>query len=34
VNILLETREVEWRMKNRVIWLEKGDENTKFSISV
>jgi hypothetical protein len=27
---LLEEREAEWRLKSRAIWLEKGDENTKF----
>jgi hypothetical protein len=26
---LLEEKEVEWRLKSRAIWLEKGDENTK-----
>jgi hypothetical protein len=29
-NKLLEWREVEWIFKSRVVWLEKGDENTKF----
>jgi hypothetical protein len=27
---LLEWREVKWRMKSRVAWLELGDENIKF----
>jgi len=27
---LLEEKEVAWRLKRRDIWLECGDENTKF----
>jgi len=28
---LLESNKVEWRMKRKAIWLEKGDEKTTFS---
>jgi hypothetical protein len=27
---LLEAKEAEWRLKNRALWLQSGDENTKF----
>jgi hypothetical protein len=26
----LDEKEVDWRLKSRAIWLDKGDENTKF----
>jgi len=29
-NILLKEKEETWRLKSRAIWLESGDENTKF----
>jgi hypothetical protein len=29
---LLVDQEVTWRLKSRAIWLEQGDENTKFSM--
>jgi hypothetical protein len=28
---LFDDKEVDWRLKSRAIWLDKGDENTKFS---
>jgi hypothetical protein len=27
---ILEDREATWRLKSRALWLESGDENTKF----
>jgi hypothetical protein len=27
---LLEAKEKEWRLKSRALWLQSGDENTKF----
>lgn len=29
-NKLLKEKEETWRLKSRAIWLESGDENTKF----
>ena len=30
VNFLLEKEERLWRQRSRVIWLSKGDRNTRF----